>query len=405
MSYVDRQVLYSIHLHLSAHTFLWQKADRNRNAKLQRIKYLSRTSKMAEHVEDSMAMQYIGTFPYPIAPWPLAGTKDAPQELEILNIRRNDQNLDMACEIKSRLRDRNNNGLRSLPSALLWTERVSKHLEKRTAVQTFLMERHVDEIAMSLMPGTILVDTDSSSPSTSRLLIEAIESHHKIVDYFALGLDRNHLERVMKDLDPTRFNYVRCHGLLGSQEDGRAWVAKYENKQRPVCVLSLGSTITINARDETIAFWRAWSDLLTVNNKFNSNNARVILGLDCSKNSDGRHQARQHQRLIDEDLLHDVLENASLQLGSKVFEASEWSLQDQFEEGGKTHTQYLVPQDDVKLDDIQIKAGEKIVLAQNHKYSAEERETLLRESNLKELQRYTTDDGSFGMMSKSSRCF
>lgn len=45
---------------------------------------------MADHIEHSVEMQHIGTFPYPIAIWPLAGSEEAPKEADILDIRSND---------------------------------------------------------------------------------------------------------------------------------------------------------------------------------------------------------------------------------------------------------------------------------------------------------------------------
>lgn len=356
---------------------------------------------MAGHVEDPMAMQYIGVYPYPIAPWPLAGSEDAPKDIDILNIRDDNQELDLASEVKSKLQISRPNGLRSFPSTLLWDEQGLDGFDAMTADKARLLENHVDDIAMSLLPGTILIEIGAGSPTKTRLLLEAMESHHKIVDYYALDMDRGKLEKTLKNLDPARFNYVRCHGLLGTYDDGRRWIAKYENKQRPVCVLSLAASVSDFGREEATAFWRQWSDLLTVNNKFNSNNARVILDIEHCKESD---------RVVDgsasnDQLVHKAIDKAIARLGSTAFEPSEWTVKGEWDAAGKTYTQYLVPHEDLKFEDIQLTAGEKIFLSHSHKYNEDKTEQFLQGSNLKVVQRYMSDDGSYGRSMSSRRVY
>lgn len=357
---------------------------------------------MAEYVEDATTMQYIGVYPYPIAPWPLAGSDEAPKEIDILDVRANDQDLDMATEIKSRLQITDDDILRSLPSILLWNERGMKDFEAMTATETYLMEKHADDIAMSLLPGTIVIDIQSGWSQKTKSLLEAIESHHKIVDYYALGMDRTSVQRIMRELDPGRFNYVRCHGLIGTHEDARTWIAKFENKQRPVCVLSLGGDISSMNREETAEFWRKWSQLLTVNNKFNSNNARIILGLNTGRDTTGDAAPNDNQDAAFERLIHVSIENANDQLGYKAFNRSEWIVEQNWNALGSTCAHYLVPKKDVAFENVQMKAGEEIFVAQNHIYDQDELNGLMREYNLKEVRRYVSGNGFYGMSSRST---
>ncbi|KAK4502320.1 hypothetical protein PRZ48_005745 [Zasmidium cellare] len=351
---------------------------------------------MADHVEDTMQMQYIGTYPYHIAPWPLAGTADAPKDIDIIDIRSNKDEQDLVHDLKEKLQLQGDRGRhRGFPVTLLDAQQELRCFEERTSAETRLLEEHADDIAMSLLPGTIIIDIGFGSLHQTKSLLEAFESHHKIIDYYALGENWDGLQRALKNLEPGRFNYVRCHGLLGTPQDGRTWVAKYENKQRPVCVLSLGSTFSSISREDIDGFWRQWSQLLTVNNKFNSNNARIIVGLEGCKESTG--DTNDDRESFDEQDVRRTLINANDQLGSKAFEPSEWSMKGEWDAASKSYANYLVPQKDVTLKDVKLKAGEKILVARSYKYSDEDTEEMLRNSNLKELQRYNANDGRYGI--------
>jgi hypothetical protein len=47
------------------------------------------------------------------------------------------------------------------------------------------------------------------------------------------------------------FIHVKCHGLHGTYDDGLDWLKMPENRSRPKCVMSLGSSI---GESESISF-------------------------------------------------------------------------------------------------------------------------------------------------------
>ena len=73
------------------------------------------------------------------------------------------------------------------------------------------------------------------------ILLHALEAARKDVDYYALDLSSKELKRTLEQVP--RFKHVRCHGLLGTYEDGLDWLKLPQNKSRPKCVMSLGSSI------------------------------------------------------------------------------------------------------------------------------------------------------------------
>ena len=73
------------------------------------------------------------------------------------------------------------------------------------------------------------------------LLLQALENAGKKVDYYALDLSREELERTLAQLPA--YTHVRAHGLLGTYDDGREWLKQSAIASRQKCILSLGSSI------------------------------------------------------------------------------------------------------------------------------------------------------------------
>lgn len=72
-------------------------------------------------------------------------------------------------------------------------------------------------------------------------MLKALEEAGKTIDYYALDLSREELERTLRQLPAYR--HVECHGLLGTYDDGREWLKKRPNLERQKCILTLGSSI------------------------------------------------------------------------------------------------------------------------------------------------------------------
>lgn len=73
------------------------------------------------------------------------------------------------------------------------------------------------------------------------LLLEAFERAGKEIDYYALDLSRQELERTLAQLPV--YKHVKSHGLWGTYDDGREWLKHPANISRQKCVVSLGSSI------------------------------------------------------------------------------------------------------------------------------------------------------------------
>lgn len=71
--------------------------------------------------------------------------------------------------------------------------------------------------------------------------MQAFEDLKKPIQYFALDLSREELERTLAQVPS--FKYVSCHGLLGTYDDGREWLKNPSIVGRSKCIMHLGSSI------------------------------------------------------------------------------------------------------------------------------------------------------------------
>ncbi|GKT59381.1 DUF323 domain-containing protein [Colletotrichum tofieldiae] len=168
------------------------------------------------------------------------------------------------------------NGPRRLPTLLLYNERGLQLFEEITYLDEYyltnneieVLEKNSHEIAQSISPESMVIELGIC------LLLQAFEDAGKNIDYYALDLSRQELERTLAQVP--KFRHVRCHGLLGTYDDGREWLKKPANLARTKCILSLGSSIGNFERDDAAGFLKYFSDVLTQSDK-------LLIGLDgCS---------------------------------------------------------------------------------------------------------------------------
>lgn len=185
--------------------------------------------------------------------------------------------------------------------------------------------------------------------------MEAVERQHKIVDYYVLDLDRNELERSLQELDPGRFEYIRCHGLVRTYDDARMWITKHENKQRPITVLSLGSIIGSMTRTEASECWLQWSKALCKNG--DKPDCHIIIGIDSCKDGDRVWKAYNDEEGRNARFIKNVLTNANQQLGQEVFHLEDWTQLGRWEHENGSYSQYLVPNKDIDFEGTTLKKG------------------------------------------------
>lgn len=89
---------------------------------------------------------------------------------------------------------------------------------------------------MSILHILVCLSKKVSNLRKIKILLDALETAEKNVDYYALDLDRSELQRTLSAVPS--YKHVRCSGLHGTYDDGLAWLKQYE--ARPKTILWLG---------------------------------------------------------------------------------------------------------------------------------------------------------------------
>ncbi|KAK8850846.1 hypothetical protein PGQ11_013325 [Apiospora arundinis] len=343
--------------------------------------------------------------------------------IDIIDIREGQQSLDLAPAIRFSLQHCNMHGYWTLPSMLLWNEKGLRLFEEVTYTPEYyltnteisLLETHSGELARQIEPGTILLELGSGCLRKTGILLQAIEALGKEVDYYALDLDRNELLRTVGQLvDTSRFRHVRCHGLHGTYDDGRSWIARPENAGKPICVISLGSTVGSFAPAEVAVFLKTWAETVKTTSDGGGNpvaaSFRILLGLDGCKDGGRVFEAYNDPRGVNKRFILNALDNANSYLRHEAFDARDWTVRGVWDAIAKRHVQYLVPLVDVDVtvlqDDKQqqqqqpetvtVRAGEKVQLVSSYKFDDEVKHRLWEESGLTVVNQCMNHDGSYG---------
>lgn len=126
--------------------------------------------------------------------------------------------------------------------SLLTLEKIT-YLEEYylTNSEIQVLRRSARAIAKAIPSGSMVVELGSGNLRKVQILLQALEDAGKDIDYYALDLDKQELERTLAQVPAFRF--VRCHGLHGTYDDGREWMKTSSVSSRPKCVMSLGSSI------------------------------------------------------------------------------------------------------------------------------------------------------------------
>lgn len=100
--------------------------------------------------------------------------------------------------------------------------------------------------------------------------------------YYALDLMKSELERTLADVP--QYQYVKCRGLLGTYDDGLAWLRNSENASMPKAILSMGSSIGNFNRDDAAGFLRQFAAILGPRDS-------LMIGMDACEDAQKVYQA------------------------------------------------------------------------------------------------------------------
>ncbi|KAJ9651224.1 hypothetical protein H2198_009479 [Neophaeococcomyces mojaviensis] len=297
-------------------------------------------------------------------------------------------------------------------SMLLWNEPGLKYFEALTKTPEYyltraemeLFRKYGEDIARNIPSNAILVDLGSGSLQKVKILLDAFDRIGSAIDYYALDVDRKELDRTLDLVKPGTFEHVRCHGLCGTYDDFVDWVRNSQGS-RPLCLLSLGSTIGSFSGAEAADFLRDFAEALEARDARNecSGQSLMLIGIDGCKDGSMVWHAYNDGDAANDRFIRNCLDHANTVLGSNVFEYSDWDRIGNWNAELGRHEQFLIPKRDVRVDGVSLKAGKKILVVCSHKFDADDRDILWREAGLKPVKSWTSTQTDYGLHLVSPR--
>lgn len=194
------------------------------------------------------------------------------------------------------------------------------------------------------------------------------------------------------------FQHVRCHGLLGTYDDARSWLERCEGFQRPMCVLSLGSSISSFTRSEAPQFLFGFAEALNLSVQRLSEEigSTMIVGLDACKSPAKLDRAYNDPHGVWNRFILNGLTHANSLLGYDAFQTKNWTAEGRWNGEIGCYERYLIPLVDVTFENVCFKAGDKLFISHSCKYSASEQAQLWEKAGVDHLAHWTTEDGCYG---------
>jgi L-histidine Nalpha-methyltransferase / hercynylcysteine S-oxide synthase len=197
------------------------------------------------------------------------------------------------------------------------------------------------------------------------------------------------LERTFAEVYAGDYRYVRCFGLHGTYDDGLEWLQQPENLDKPKTLLWLGSSIGNFTRSDASSFLSAIAAAL-------KSRDQLIVGIDACKHPERVFHAYNDRDGVTHDFILNGLRHANTLLGNEVFEEGQWLVHGEYDAAGGRHQAFVYPVEDVVVNGVPIRKGERFRIEQSHKYSPDESQRLWEEAGIIEGARWTNSAGDYG---------
>ncbi|KAL2021332.1 hypothetical protein VTK56DRAFT_7303 [Thermocarpiscus australiensis] len=316
---------------------------------------------------------------------------DLGRKLDIIDIRHAAVETSLKAEILSLFRARD--GPRKLPTLLLYDESGLQLFEKITYLEEYyltndeieVLKSFARDIAERIPSGAMVIELGSGNLRKVNLLLQALEGAGKSVDYYALDLSRQELERTLAQLP--HYKHVRAHGLLGTYDDGREWLKEPSNASTQKCILSLGSSVGNFDRSDAAAFIKTFADVLGPGDT-------MLIGLDACDNPAKVYHAYNDKEGLTHEFILNGLRHANKVLGETAFVEGEWRVIGEYvfdAEGGRHQAFYSPVRDTTVMGEL-IRPHDRIQVEQSLKYSPAEARELWKRAGMTELAQWRHND-------------
>lgn len=195
------------------------------------------------------------------------------------------------------------------------------------------------------------------------------------MDYYALDLSLSELQRTFSELSIQAFKHVGFHGLHGTYDDALSWIRNPENRTRPTCIMSMGSSIGNFSRPGAAEFLSGFAKGLKPSDS-------LIIGLDACKDPEKVYKAYNDSRGVTKRFYENGLLHANSVLGYEAFVTDEWDVVTRYDPDDGLHQAFYSPNRDMTVEGVSLRRGEKLIFEEATKYGPLESDHLWRDAGL-----------------------
>ncbi|KAH0547717.1 hypothetical protein FGG08_000207 [Glutinoglossum americanum] len=289
-------------------------------------------------------------------------TSNFSSNVQIVDIRRNGIDHSILDDMLAKLQPAEGEEKR-MPTLLLYDSAGLKLFEEITYLDEYyltneeiqVLELYAEQIAQRIQPGSILVELGSGNLRKINILLQALDRVGAAFEYYALDLSLPELHRTFSVFPNGTYKNLKCYGLHGTYDDGLEWLKMPENRLKPKCILSLGSSIGNFTRNEAAEFLSGFASSVLRP----GNGDLMLVGLDACKNPEKVWTAYNDPKGITEAFIMNGMLHANKVLGKNYFHLDDWNYIGEYNIDAGCHQAFYLPVRDVNIQNIKIKAGEK----------------------------------------------
>ncbi|KAL8946901.1 MAG: hypothetical protein Q9222_006763 [Ikaeria aurantiellina] len=333
-------------------------------------------------------------------------TRSSETAVSIQDIRSKKIEHSILDEIHDKLRP-GNGAEKQLPTLLLYDERGLRLFEDISYLEEYyltnaeieLLQGHATTLAAMIPDGCAILELGSGNLRKVQILLDALEISKKSVDYYALDLSEPELRRTISAI-PKHYKHVRCHGLLGTYDDGLDWLQASDRQGQPKWILSMGSSIGNFSRDEAAMFLQGFADTMEASDS-------MLVGLDaCQVPEKVYHAYNDKCGKTHEFILNGLLHANSL-LEKPVFRLQDWKVIGEYDEAAGRHQAFVSPIQDLIVDGVPIKLGERLRIEESYKYSIMQSNDLWHKAGLVQRTCFGNSSNNYHLhiLAKSAAAF
>ncbi|KAI3319058.1 histidine-specific methyltransferase [Xylariaceae sp. AK1471] len=274
---------------------------------------------------------------------------------------------------------------KKFPTILLYDEIGLKLFEEITYLDDYyltnaeieLLETGAVEIAQRLTPGSMIVELGSGNLRKTGILLAALDELCTPFEYFALDLSLSELERTLAAVPVYR--NIRISGLHGTYDDGLGWLSQPQNRGRPKCVMSLGSSIGNFNPQEAAQFLQSVGTCLAPGRD------HLLIGLDGCQDAQRVYTAYNDAKGTTKKFILNGLTHANKILGEEAFRVADWEYIGEYDQEFGRHQAFISPTKSVSYYDVFIRSGEKVRIEESYKFSSNQKAEVWAEAGLVEV--------------------